>query len=219
VVIVLLDTEGSGMEPPVFTLTLDGRPLVEHSVTAALDAGLRTFVVSGPGVEAPLAHLAHHPDLEVLHASRAHFGAALASLLARLPAAPSHVIFHDPCCPLLPASALSGLVRHIAERPDEVIVLSRPVTDTVKSVRAGEICETVPRGSLRVLGSPVVVPFADVADLDLSAVTSLPTLLSAVSVRRAATHVVAPVLGQVVAHAGDAVLLQALRDLSLQTRA
>lgn len=197
----------------MFTLTLDGQTLVEHSVATALAARLPTVVVAGPGVEPPLAHHRGNPLLRVVHADRQDLAAVLAAVRPTRTADQTHAMFHDPSCPLLPPAVLREVAQTTGQRPDDVIALSRPVTDTVKSVRDGHIHQTVPRTSLRTLGSPVVVPFSVLDTLDLTGVTSLVGLLGAIGPAHHIEHLPAPVVGRVVGAAEDTALLQALRDL------
>lgn len=71
---------------------------------------------------------------------------------------------HDPLCPLTPVSFLAEAVA--AAFAGEVVVGVRPVTDTVKTVSAGVVGQTVDREGLWTVASPVVLPAAVVADLD-----------------------------------------------------
>lgn len=75
------------------------------------------------------------------------------------------LVVHDPLCPLTPADFLAEALE-TAEDEDVVVVGVHPVTDTIKSVRAGVVGETVDRDGLWTLTSPVVVPASVVAELD-----------------------------------------------------
>lgn len=202
------------------SLVLDGRSVVEHAVAALRRAGLPTVLVVGPrtlavteGARPP----AGDTGLCTVEVATSDIAVAVRAALSICAGdAPTHVLVHDPCAPLLPAAAVDDLVARVALAPEAVHALSRPVTDTVKIVRDGEIRETVPREGLRDLASPVVLPIALVDDLEPCA--TLVELLDAVCRRAPLVTVNAPVLGKVVHDSASAIVLRALRDLAIEDR-
>ncbi len=75
------------------------------------------------------------------------------------------LVLHDPLCPLTPVEFLREAVA-TAVTDDVVVVGVQPVTDTIKSVHAGVVGETVDREGLWAVTSPVVLPADVVAELD-----------------------------------------------------
>jgi 2-C-methyl-D-erythritol 4-phosphate cytidylyltransferase len=73
------------------------------------------------------------------------------------------LVVHDPLCPRTPVEFLLSAVE--AAAGDRVVVGVRPVVDTVKTVDAGVLGDTVDRDALVVVASPVVLPAAVVAAL------------------------------------------------------
>ncbi|WP_141015626.1 2-C-methyl-D-erythritol 4-phosphate cytidylyltransferase [Nocardioides sambongensis] len=74
------------------------------------------------------------------------------------------LVLHDPLCPMTPPQFLRRCLQ-IATETGEVVVGVRPVTDTVKEVRDGEVGATRDRDGLVALCSPVVLPPAVVESL------------------------------------------------------
>ena len=200
-----------------YALPLDGLPLLAHAVRHLDKAGLTTIVSAGPGVTVLPGWLGDSGRTEVI-ADAADLQAAWSA--ARDRQGVSHVLVHDPCCPLLGAEAIEDALDRAAADPDAVIVLSRPVTDTVKIVVGGEIHQTLPREQLREVTSPVVVPVALCPPELLVGVRTLVGLLDQLASRGARVlHVDAPATGRVV-HDGDGMsVLRALRDLAGSTSA
>src|SRR3954468_8485116 len=73
------------------------------------------------------------------------------------------LVVHDPLCPRTPVDFLVSAME--AATGDRVVVGVRPVVDTVKTVDAGLLGDTVDRDALVVVASPVVIPAAVVAAL------------------------------------------------------
>lgn len=76
------------------------------------------------------------------------------------------VVLHDVLCPMTPPSFLAACVREAVEH-QSVVVGVRPVTDTVKQVVDGFVGTTLDRDALVRVCSPVVLPPAVVASVDL----------------------------------------------------
>ncbi|WP_121257923.1 2-C-methyl-D-erythritol 4-phosphate cytidylyltransferase [Nocardioides ferulae] len=124
-------------------------------------------------------------------------------------------VLHDSLCPMTPAGFVAECVAH-AERTGEVVVGTRPVTDTVKQTADGRVGETVDRDQLLAVASPVVLPAPVLAVLHRSgAVAELPVADLAALVpwlreRFAVALVTAPSEGRRVASEDDVRLLEAL---------
>jgi len=68
------------------------------------------------------------------------------------------VVLHDPLCPLVPASFLSGCLedRSPDGEPVPALLAFRPVTDTIKTVVDERIVDTLDRDRFAIVTSPVV---------------------------------------------------------------
>ena len=76
------------------------------------------------------------------------------------------VVLHDVLCPMTPPWFLAACVREAVEH--QVVVIGvRPVTDTVKQVVDGFVGSTLDREALVRVCSPIVLPPAVVAAVDL----------------------------------------------------
>jgi len=105
------------------------------------------------------------------------------------------VVLHDPLCPLVAASVLAGAVADSAT--GQVIVGSRPVTDTVKAVTHETVQGSVDRELVVEIASPVVLPPAVVAGLsDWPAVSDFPALVTSLLERFPVRFVEVPPLGR-----------------------
>ncbi|WP_323792567.1 2-C-methyl-D-erythritol 4-phosphate cytidylyltransferase [Nocardioides sp.] len=76
------------------------------------------------------------------------------------------VVLHDALCPMTPPSFLAACVSEAVEH-QAVVIGVRPVTDTVKQVVDGFVGTTLDREALVRVCSPVVLPPAVVAAVDL----------------------------------------------------
>jgi 2-C-methyl-D-erythritol 4-phosphate cytidylyltransferase len=86
------------------------------------------------------------------------------------------VVIHDPLCPLVTPTGIRAAVRGWV--PGTATVSVRPVVDTVKAARDGEIRETVDRDSFRIVSSPVVLSGALLAKApDVTTVLGRPAAL------------------------------------------
>jgi 2-C-methyl-D-erythritol 4-phosphate cytidylyltransferase len=83
---------------------------------------------------------------------------------AEIAGADEAFVLHDPLCPMTPPEFIAECVRRAVESAG-VVAGVRPVTDTVKQVADGVVGETVDRGSLVAVCSPVVLPASVVAKL------------------------------------------------------
>jgi 2-C-methyl-D-erythritol 4-phosphate cytidylyltransferase len=72
------------------------------------------------------------------------------------------LVLHDALCPMTPPGFIAACVRRAADA-GVVVAGVRPVTDTVKALVGGTLGETVERGSLARVVSPVVIPAGRVA--------------------------------------------------------
>jgi 2-C-methyl-D-erythritol 4-phosphate cytidylyltransferase len=140
-------------------------------------------------------------------------GSSLGAVLAgEVLAGAACVLVHDPCCPLVPPSHLAEVLAQARQTPSEVVVSTRPMTDTVKSVVDGFVHATVDRDHLRVLSSPVALPAALLRGLPyLARIADLSELLDALRAVGAPVHwVTAPPSGRRIGSAADVAVLAAL---------
>ncbi|MDT9594163.1 2-C-methyl-D-erythritol 4-phosphate cytidylyltransferase [Nocardioides zeae] len=118
-------------------------------------------------------------------------------------------VLHDALCPLLDADEIARCVRRSAAE-DVVVVGVRPVTDTVKIARAGELGETVDRDDLAAVASPVVLPPWVVADLERLPSVDFAALTTVLQARYPVVLVEVPAAGRRVASPEDVRVLEAL---------
>ncbi len=119
------------------------------------------------------------------------------------------LVLHDPLCPLTPIAFLREAV-HVAVTEDVVVVGVLPVTDTIKSVRAGVVGETVDREGLWTVTSPVVLPDSVVAQLDgWPDADDPPALVARLRERFEVRFLEAPALGRRVEDESSLALLEA----------
>ncbi len=116
---------------------------------------------------------------------------------------------HDSLCPMTPAGFIASCVRRAVD-DDVVVVGVRPVTDTVKVVRAGLVGETVDRAGLLALASPVVLPARVVVGLETPPGEDLSALVSRLVADHAVEFVEAPPEARRVASPDDVRLLELL---------
>jgi 2-C-methyl-D-erythritol 4-phosphate cytidylyltransferase len=118
-------------------------------------------------------------------------------------------VLHDSLCPMTPASFIAECLVRAVER-DTVVVGVRPVTDTVKVVRAGVVGETVDRETLRTIASPVVLPARVVAELDALPSLDFAELVRALETGFGVEYAEAPTSARRVTSADDVTVLEAL---------
>ncbi|GAA1146045.1 2-C-methyl-D-erythritol 4-phosphate cytidylyltransferase [Nocardioides aquiterrae] len=128
---------------------------------------------------------------------------------AALVAAGEPVVLHDPLCPMTPPDFIAACVEEAAEK-DCVVVGVRPVTDTVKVVEDGLVGETLDRGRLVAVVSPVVLPPAVVAALDGLPTTDFAALVAELRRRHPVELVDAPPAARRVGSEEDVRVLEAL---------
>jgi 2-C-methyl-D-erythritol 4-phosphate cytidylyltransferase len=128
---------------------------------------------------------------------------------AALAAAEAPFVLHDALCPLTPPGFLAECVAHAAESA-AVTVGVRPVTDTVKRLHHDRVGETVDRGELLQVVSPVVLPAAVVATLDGLPTTDFAGLVAELARRFPVETLAAPAEARRVADESDLRVLEAL---------
>jgi len=120
------------------------------------------------------------------------------------------LVVHDPLCPGTPATFLAEAAATAVDR-DVVVAGARPVTDTVKTVEAGVLGETVDRAQLRAVTSPVVLPASVVAALaGPPPVADLADLVAALRTEHEVLFLDAPPAGRRVVDESDLRLVEAL---------
>jgi 2-C-methyl-D-erythritol 4-phosphate cytidylyltransferase len=118
-------------------------------------------------------------------------------------------VLHDALCPLTPPGFIAECVAH-AEASAAVTVGVRPVTDTVKEVADGRLGQTVDRGELLQVVSPVVLPATVVAALDGVPTADFAGLVAELSERFPVETLEAPAEARRVAGEPDLRVLEAL---------
>jgi 2-C-methyl-D-erythritol 4-phosphate cytidylyltransferase len=119
------------------------------------------------------------------------------------------VVLHDPLCPMTPPDFIAACLARAVDRAC-VVVGVRPVTDTVKVVADGVVGETLDRGSLVAVASPVVLPAEVVAALDGLPSTDFVELVAALRARFPVELVEAPPSARRVGSEEDVRVLEAL---------
>jgi hypothetical protein len=192
-----------------------GEPAVVHAVGEAAALGARTVVVCDRDSVASLASVLRDADLAAVEVVARPGGPAD---LARVCGVPpdATVVVHDPLCPLTPRAFLASALVEALAAPGEAVVAVRPMTDTVKVVREGQVTETVDRSGLRVLASPVVLP-PGLADR-LPETGDVPALVTALRADSPVRLLPAPTLARRVADRTGLDIALALRDLEAAGR-
>ena len=119
------------------------------------------------------------------------------------------VVLHDPLCPMTPPEFIAACLERAVEHAC-VVVGVRPVTDTVKVVTDGVVGETLDRGGLVAVASPVVLPPDVVAALDGLPSTDFAALAAALRARFPVELVEAPPAARRVGSEEDVRVLEAL---------
>jgi 2-C-methyl-D-erythritol 4-phosphate cytidylyltransferase len=127
----------------------------------------------------------------------------------RLRTAGLDLVLHDPLCPLTPVDFVRAAVARCAETGG-VVVGYRPVTDTVKHRRGDALGDTVDRSGLRSVASPIVIPAAVLAGLDVVDSSDFPTLVATLATVAEIDWLEAPPLARRVRDASDLADLEAL---------
>jgi 2-C-methyl-D-erythritol 4-phosphate cytidylyltransferase len=158
---------------PVVSATLGSQPVFLHAVDALLQSGAHTVLVLAAADQLASAAeaLRGRPAVELVEcpAGESRVRQAISA---------GQVVVHDPLCPLVPASVLRAAVDRWEPGTASVAVLD--LVDTVKTTRDEVVRSTLDRGSLRSVGSPVVLPGALLNECaDLTAILSRPAALVA----------------------------------------
>ena len=119
------------------------------------------------------------------------------------------VVLHDALCPMTPPDFIADCVERSVARAC-VVVGVRPVTDTVKVVADGLVGETLDRGGLVAVASPVVLPAEVVTALDGLPSTDFVELVAALRARFPVELVEAPPSARRVGSEEDVRVLEAL---------
>jgi 2-C-methyl-D-erythritol 4-phosphate cytidylyltransferase len=118
-------------------------------------------------------------------------------------------VLHDALCPLTPPGFLAECVAHAAES-SAVTVGVRHVTDTIKRLHDDRVGETVDRGELLQVVSPVVLPAAVVEVLDGLPTSDFAGLVADLATRFPVETLAAPAEARRVADESDLRVLEAL---------
>jgi 2-C-methyl-D-erythritol 4-phosphate cytidylyltransferase len=192
-----------------------GEPAVVHAVGEAASLGARTVVVCDGESVVGLRAVLREADLAAAEVVARPSGAADLAQVCGVPA-DATVVLHDPLCPLTPRAFLAKALVEALATPDEAVVAVRPMTDTVKVVREGQVTETVDRTALRVLASPVVLPPGLAARLPETG--DVPALVAVLRADSPVRLLPAPPLARRVADRTGLDIALALRDIEAADR-
>lgn len=127
----------------------------------------------------------------------------------RIRVAGRDLVLHDPLCPLTPVDFLRSAAARCADT-GAVVVGYRPVTDTVKHRDGGRLGATVDRAALRAVASPVVVPGAVLATLEVIDASDFSALVATLAAAAPLDWLEAPPLARRVADEDELLDLEAL---------
>jgi 2-C-methyl-D-erythritol 4-phosphate cytidylyltransferase len=120
-------------------------------------------------------------------------------------------VLHDALCPMTPPAFIAECVaRCVAD--SAVVVGVRPVTDTVKVLEPGGLGDTVDRAGLVTVCSPIVLPAAVVAELDVLPSIDFAALVEHLERRFPVRRVEAPSQARRVASEDGLAVLAALTE-------
>jgi len=119
------------------------------------------------------------------------------------------LLIHDPLCPLAPADFLAEAAA-LCVQTGTVVVGYRPVTDTVKRRTGETLGETVDRGGLRAVATPVVIPGDVLASLDGLDTADLARLVAQLADLGTISWLEAPPVARRIAGEADLLVLEAL---------
>lgn len=194
-----------------------GEPAVLHAIREAASLGARTVVVCDADSLPSLRSVLDDAGMGAVEVTARPVPAATLAEVAGLPAGAS-VLVHDPLCPLTPRAFLARALAEARDGGDTVrpVVAVRPMTDTVKIVRDGQVTETVDRTGLRVLASPVVLPPGVAGHLPETG--DVPSLVADLRRETDVRLLPAPTLARRVADRTGLEIALALRDLEERDR-
>jgi 2-C-methyl-D-erythritol 4-phosphate cytidylyltransferase len=171
---------------PLASATFRDRPLFMSAVDSLVAAGARAVLVLAAASQmTPVAEsLRGQPAIELVECPDAE------SRVREAVSEADDVVVHDPLCPLVPASVLREAVDR--REPGTASVALLDLVDTVKATREAFVRSTLDRGTVRIVGSPVVLSGVVLRDLpDLTAAVHRPAALPAAIARRCPLRVTA----------------------------
>lgn len=119
------------------------------------------------------------------------------------------LLVHDPLCPLTPADFLASAAA-LCRETGRVVVAFREVTDTIKSREGDRLGATLDRTTLRTVVSPVVIPAAVLADLEVLDAGDLSALVADLAARTELEWLPAPAQARRVHDLDELAVLEAL---------
>lgn len=140
-----------------------GKPVLEHSVAALIEAGCDPLVIVAPdGLHAETIEAAGNPPNAILVSGAAtRQGSVRAGLDALENHAPERVLIHDAARPDLPVEVIERLLAALDAHPGAVPTL--PVVDSLAVISAkGTMADKADRESLRRVQTPQAFRYADI---------------------------------------------------------
>ena len=126
---------------------IDGRSVVDRSVSTAREACDGVVVVLPPGDTAPVS------DADATVAGGATRSASVRAGLAAVPAAADVVVVHDAARPLATVQMWRAAIEAVRNGADAALC-AVPVTDTIKRVHGERVVETLDRTELVAVQTP-----------------------------------------------------------------
>ena len=140
-----------------------GKPVLEHSVAALLEAGCDPVVIVAPeGLQAEALEAAGHPeDAITVDGAATRQGSVSAGLEALADAGPQRVLIHDAARPDLPCEVIERLLAALEDHAGAIPTL--PVVDSLAvASEQGTMSGKADREALRRVQTPQAFRYADI---------------------------------------------------------
>ncbi|MEM7700537.1 MAG: bifunctional 2-C-methyl-D-erythritol 4-phosphate cytidylyltransferase/2-C-methyl-D-erythritol 2,4-cyclodiphosphate synthase [Pseudomonadota bacterium] len=140
-----------------------GKPVLEHSVTALIDAGCDPLVIVAPAGlhEEALQAAGSPPNVITVSGGATRQESVCAGLEALSQKAPQRVLIHDAARPDLPVAVIAHLLQALDSHPGAIPTL--PVVDSLAIASdAGTMAGAAERETLRRVQTPQAFRFADI---------------------------------------------------------
>ena len=152
-----------GCDTPKQFRQFKGKPVLEHSVAALLEAGCDPVVIVAPeGLHAEALEAAGHPeDAITVDGAATRQGSVSAGLEALADAGPQRVLIHDAARPDLPFEVIERLLAALEDHAGAIPTL--PVVDSLAvASEQGTMSGKADREALRRVQTPQAFRYADI---------------------------------------------------------